>query len=67
MSAKNFELALKALDVFLAGLGLLDKLGINYREVIDAKDRAKAEGRDYLTAEERQPFLDQSQAALDKL
>ena len=60
------EVILKAIDILLAAGDLLETAGVNYREVQDAKDRAKAEGRE-LDATERQVFIDQAQAALDRL
>ncbi len=57
---------LKALDMVLAGISLLETMGINYREVIDAQEQAALEGRD-LTEAERQNFVDQAQDAIDKL
>lgn len=60
------EATIKAIDVLLSGISLAATLGINYREVIAAQERAKLEGRD-LSADERQAFLDEAQAAIDKL
>ena len=40
---------------------------MNYREVMDAKEAAEAEGRDELNAEERQVFINQAETALDAL
>lgn len=62
----NTTVILKALDILLAGISLLDKLGVNYREVIDAQEAAAAEGRE-LSDAERQQFIDQAQASIDNL
>lgn len=62
----NTAAVIKAIDLVLAGINLLRILGINYREVIEAQERAEAEGRE-LSAEERQVFIDQAQEAIDQL
>lgn len=62
----NSAAILKAIELLLGGISLLRTLGINYREVIDAQERADAEGRE-LNAAERQVFLDQAQQAVDQL
>ncbi len=56
----------KLLDIAIAATGALQSAGVNYREVIEAQEKADAEGRE-LNEAERQVFLDQAQAALDAL
>lgn len=46
---------------------LLRDLGVEMREVIDKQDAALADGRDDLSAEEAQEFLDQAKAAAGEL
>lgn len=58
--------ASKILNIFLSATSLLQKLGVNYREVLDAQDRANAENRE-LTDEERQGFIDEAQTEVDQL
>jgi hypothetical protein len=62
----NTAAILEAINVLLAGIRLLNTLGINFREVIEAQAQAEAEGRE-LTDEERQRFIDEARAALDQL
>ncbi|KKK56846.1 hypothetical protein LCGC14_2292420 [marine sediment metagenome] len=61
--------ALALMKILQAALGLTNALriwGINYREVQDAQDAAKAKGEE-LSDETLQGFIDQAQAAIDKL
>ena len=57
----------KAIDAFIAITGFLSNLGVNYREVMEAQEKAKAEGRDDLNVDERQVFIDQAQTSVDRL
>lgn len=63
---KNALVVLKLLDVLLAAIGALSKLGVNYREVIDAQEQADAEGRE-LSPAELQNFVDEAQNEVDEL
>lgn len=57
------------MKILQAMLGLTNALriwGINYREVQDAQDAADAAG-EKLSDETLQGFIDQAQAAIDKL
>ncbi len=56
----------KLLDIAIAATSLLRSAGVNYREVMDAQDKAEAEGRE-LNEAERDIFLQQAQAAVDAL
>lgn len=62
----NALMLLRLLDAGLAINGALMSAGINYREVMDAQEKAQAEGRE-LSQAEREVFIDQAQAALDQL
>lgn len=62
----NSGAILNAINILLAALGLLERLGVNYREVIAAQEAAKAEGRE-LSDAERQQFIDSAQDAVDNL
>ncbi len=53
----------KLIDAGLAITTALKAAGINYREVMDEQEAAAAEGRPVNTA----MFIDQAQAAIDKL
>ena len=56
-------------QILQAALGLTSALrafGINYREVQDAQDAAEARGEE-MSDETLQGFIDQAQAAIDKL
>ena len=66
MDPATAALALKAIDILLAGVSFLGKLNVNYQEVIDAQKAAEAEGRE-LNQAERQVFIDQAQARVDVL
>lgn len=57
----------KLIDAGLAITNALTKLGINYREVMDAQEAAEAQGRPDLNEAERQVFIDQAQSAVDQL
>ncbi len=63
----NSAAILQAINIMLAGLKLVESLGINYQEVIDAQKNAEAEGRRKLNRAERRVFIDQAQSAIDKL
>ena len=56
-------LLVKLIDAGLAITNTLTAAGINYREIMDAQDAAKAAGTEFKAAE----FVDQAQAAIDKL
>jgi len=53
----------KLIDAGLVITQALADVGINYREVMDEQDAAKAEGRDLNV----QKFIDQAQHAIDQL
>ncbi len=57
---------LKLIDTALAVTGTLQSLGVNYQQVMAAQERANAEGRE-LSSDELQAFIDQAQAAVDRL
>lgn len=56
-----------ALDALLYGIALAQKLDINWREVADAQERAKAEGREKLSDAELQHFIDQARESVDSM
>lgn len=56
----------RAIDATLSLIALLKTAGVNYREVVEAQERAEAEGRE-LSAEERQAFVDKAVASVGKL
>lgn len=66
MDPATISLINKVIDMALAATSFLKKAGVNYQEVIDAQAKADAEGRE-LSAAERQAFIDQAQADIDKL
>ena len=63
MDPLTATLIIKLIDAGLAITSALSDAGINYREVMDAQDAAKADGTDFDATE----FIDQAQVAVDKL
>lgn len=59
-------IGLPLVRAFLALLGSLRAAGINYREIMDAEEAARAEGREFGAGDAR-PFIDQAQRAIDEL
>ena len=60
------KVGLPLVRAFLALLGGLREAGINYREIMDAEEAARAEGREFGAAD-AQAFIDQAQSAVDEL
>lgn len=63
MDPLTARLIIKMIDVTGAITSALADAGINYREVMDAQDAAKAAGTKFDASE----FIDQAQTAIDKL
>lgn len=67
------ELIIKGIDMFLLALSWLEDLGVNYKEIVDAQKQARDEfeagnrASPELSSAERQVFIDQAQAAIDRL
>ena len=66
MSVSAATLLLRLLDLGLTITQTLADAGINYREVMDAQEKASKEGRE-LNTDERQRFISEAQSAVDKL
>ena len=62
----NAAIILKLIDAGLAITTTLASIGINYREIMDAQEAAEAAGREF-SAADAQVFIDQAQAAIDRL
>lgn len=63
MDAATTLLLVKLIDAALAITGTLSAAGINYQEVIDAQEAAKAAGEEFSASQ----FIDQAQSAVSLL
>ncbi len=63
MDPATAMLVSKLIDIGMTITGTLQKLGINYREVMDEQEAAEKEGREV----NAQMFIDQAQSAVDDL
>lgn len=63
MDAATTLLLVKLIDASLAITSTLTAAGINYREVMDAQEAAKAAGKEFSATE----FIDQAQSAVSLL